>query len=387
MAALVASPAFLTPVQAQKSGEIVFGDQEPGRRVKASVDILAGYDDNVYTSSENEEESFFTTLGADVNVNLGDTRTSINMNLGGTATWYPDRTGDDFDYSVRFGTNVFHDVNERFDLFANVNLAYEVEPDYGDFNVSSRREGDYFYANVTGGVNSQWTQRFSTVTSLNYVNLTYSDGAFADFYDRQEYGFSNAFQYAIKPETSLVAEYRFRVFDFEDGSRDSISHYALAGIDHAFSERLRASIRGGAEFRDFDSIGMQTAPYGESTLSYLGPKNSTISWVTRYGFEVSDTIGAEERKTFRTGLVWNQGITARIRSNVGMFYQHNEFTGNEGDGASFDEDVFSVNAGLTYALNRHLQLNVGYLFTTVSADESFREYDRSRYHAGLQLSF
>lgn len=372
---------------AQKSGEVSFGDENPGKRVRVSVDVAAGYDDNIFTSATDEEESFFTTLGADVSVNLGNTRTNVDLFLGGSATWYPDREGDDFDYSMRFGANAFHDLNERFDLFGNVNVAYEVEPDYGDIFSTNRRDGDYFYTNIGAGVNSQWTQRFSTVTSLNYVTVNYLDDEFSDSFDRQEYGFSNAFRFALKPETFLVAEYRFRMYDHEDGSRDAMSHYLLAGVDHTFTQRLNANFRAGAEIRDFDSVGEQTAPYFESTVSYLGPNRSTISWISRVGYEVSDTVSYDERFTYRTGVSWVQGITPRLRSNVGLFYQHNEFTGNADTDADFEEDVFSLSAGLTYALNRHMQLNVGYSYSTVGSDEEFREYDRNVYSAGLRFVF
>ena len=374
-------------VLAQKSGEVVFGDEPPGKRIRMSVDASAGYDDNTYETPDNEQASFFTTLGAQVDVSLGDTRTSLDLYLGGSATWYPDRDDQDADYSVRFGAHAFHNLSEKFDLFADIDVAYQVEPDYGDVFTSNRRNGDYFLTNLSGGVKSQWTERFSTTTTFNYVNVSYVDDSFGDFYNRNEYGFSNAFSFSLKPSTNLVAEYRFRLYDQEDDTRDATSNYLLVGMDQEFSERLKANFRTGVEFRDFDDIGLQTAPYFESTVTYLGPNQSSISWISRIGYEVSDTIDYDERFTYRTGFSWIQGLTARLRSDVGLYYQHNTYSGNEDSAADFDEDVFSVNAGLIFAVNRHLQLNTNYSYSTVKSDDFFREYDRNVVSAGLKLLF
>jgi hypothetical protein len=374
-------------VLAQKSGEVVFGDQKPGKRISASVDAAVGYDDNTYTTSSDEVESFFSTLGANVSVTLGDTRSSLDLALGGSVTWYPDRDDEDTDYGFNFSANAFHDLNEKFDLFANADVRYESEPDYGDIFTSNRRNGDYFYSNLNVGVSAQWSQRFSTTTNLNFVTVNYIEDELEDLFNRQEYGINQAFFYALKPETSLVAEYRFRLFDQNDDSRDAYSHYTLVGIDHGFSERLKASVRAGAEFRDFETQGMQTAPYFESTLTYLGLNRSSISWVSRIGYEVTDTLDYDERFTYRTGVSWVQGLTARLRSEVGAYYQHNDYTGNEGIGNDFSEDVLSFNAGLIFAINRHLQINAGYSHSSVFSDEEFREYDRNVYSAGLKLLF
>jgi hypothetical protein len=375
------------PTYAQKSGEVTFGDPPPGKRVRVSVDAAVGYDDNTYTSNTDEVESFFSTLGANVAVNLGDTRTNLDLSLGGSATWYPDRNDSDWDYSANFSARAFHDLNERFDVYASVNVAYEVEPDYGDVFTTNRRDGDYFYTNISAGVTSSWTQRFDTVTNFNFVTINYVDDLFGDFYDRQEYGFSNSFRFALEPDVFLAAEYRFRYFDHQEDSQDAFSHYALVGVDAQFSERLSVNFRVGAEFRDYDSIGSNTAPYFESTVTYLGSNRSSISWVSRIGYEVTDTINYDERYTYRTGINWNQGITSRLRGNLGVYYQHNDFKGDVSALDDISEDVISLEAGLIFAVSRNLQLNTGYSFSKVLSDDEFREYDRNVYHAGLKLLF
>ena len=51
------------------------------------------------------------------------------------------------------------------------------------------------------------------------------------------------------------------------------------------------------------------------------------------------------------------------------------------------EDLISLSLGVSYSLMANVDVNASYYFTTVSADDAFREYDRHRVSLGLSTTF
>ena len=200
------------------------------------------------------------------------------------------------------------------------------------------------------------------------------------------------------PTTTLVAEYRLGIVDYDDNDeRSSISHFFLAGIDHSFSPRFSVSFRGGVEFREFDNDDNnnvnnfddsdRTSPYFEGTVNYAIAQNTSLSWSNRYSLEEPDVPDALSRTTFRSALSIRHSFTPRIVAGLNVAYQHDDNDGSNGfDG--FDEDDFDVSLSVRYAINRNWAIDAGYQHTEVVSDESlFREFSRNRYYAGVSFTF
>ena len=65
-----------------------------------------------------------------------------------------------------------------------------------------------------------------------------------------------------------MGEYRFEIIDYDTAPSNSMTHFVLAGLDHSFDPHFNISLRGGAQFREFENFDEQTSPYGEATLNY-----------------------------------------------------------------------------------------------------------------------
>jgi hypothetical protein len=375
-----------TYAPAQKSMDIAFGSQEPSKRLTGSISVRGGWDDNAFATSTDEVDSFFSSAVAQLAYNFGNERTSLDVSAQGSGVYYFDRGDDPWDFNVSLAANLYHNLSERVDVFASTSLTYAVEPDFGTVFVTDRRDGDYFISDTTAGFSYEWTRRFSTVTSADFVSVFYSDDAIGDFYNRVEYGGSQSFRFSVLPDTTAVLEYRIRRFEHKSDSRDAFSQYALAGVDHSFTERLKGTLRAGAEFRNYEGadLGTEVSPYGEATLTYLMPRDASLVWSARYGFEVSDTAITEERRSFRTTLAYQQNLTDKIRASLSAAYSHSDYSGGRFD---FNDNVFDISLQLSYALTRYLAFTAGYTYTTVESDIFTREYDRNRFNAGVQFVF
>ena len=407
--ALVCAPARLSAQEEASSKDALPGAAEAGSQdlgggapdlgtgnftrspFRVSVAVREGYDDNVYTTSQNPVGSFFTNGNVVVDYKFGNARTRLDVEASGGATYYYNRPfGQEYDLNSGLTLTVSHQATPRLGLAAAAYLTYRSEPDFNTGIGINRRSGNYFYTNDKFSVSYQWAPRFSTVTSYTLGVINYEDSAIGAYEDRLEHTFGNEFRFLLLPTTTLVGEYRYEIIDYDTAPNNSMTHFVLAGLDHSFNPHFNISLRGGAEFRQFENFDERTSPYGEATLNYSLGARTTLSWTNRYGLDEPDVAGAASRTTFRTGLNASYAITPRIISSLTLFYQHDENNGVFTPTAfvpSFNEDSLDIGLGLRYEINRNFAAIAGYNHTEVLSDIVLREYARNRYYLGLNATF
>jgi hypothetical protein len=363
---------------------------------KLSLDVGGGYDDNVTTSKAFKHGSAFTNGDLGITYDFGSPRTKLSLGTGAGVTYYfdnvkiPGVSTNDYDINAYLKFSLVHQASERLTLSTVDYLTYQTEPDFSMAQGLNRRGGNYFFTDDKFTANYLWSPRFATATSYTLGALHYDDYAVGFFEDRWENTFGNEFRFLLAPPTTLVAEYRFELVTYEHIARDSNTHFALGGIDHTFDPRLNVSLRGGAEFRDYQDGGDKTSPYFEGTLNYVVGKQTTVSWINRYAIEESDVFLSQGRETFRTGLAIKHDLTARITGTLGAYYEHDDYQSFTQTGIftpGFTEQSLDLAFTLRYAITRYLGVQAGYNYTDVWSDIGAREYTRNRYWGGLNLIF
>lgn len=421
--AFLAALLSLHPQMAQAGGEgfskDVMGDAKESVDTKSdlglgkfasfpfhvTVAVRGGYDDNVNLASVDEQGSAFISTNLGLSYEFGSPRTRLSLSGGGGVTYYFDRGndlngGDSEDYDVNgfIAFAITHKATPRLTLAANVYASYQSQPNFDTFGHGglgfSRQNQDFFYSTNKFSVAYAWTPKFSTVTSYTLGIVNYDSDVLSTFEDRYEHTIGNEFRFLVLPTTSVIAEYRFGIVDYnETDNRGSTSHFFLGGIDHSFSPRFNVSFRGGVEVREFDNDdplfdeGDRTSPYFEGTLNYAIAQATSLSWTNRYSLEEPDVPDALSRTTFRSALSLRHNFTPRIVAGLNVAYQHDDNDGRNGF-AGFDEDAFDVSLSVRYAINRNWAIDAGYQHTEVVSDESlFREFSRNRYYAGVSFTF
>ncbi|MFT4548085.1 MAG: hypothetical protein ACI9UA_001481 [Pseudoalteromonas tetraodonis] len=390
--AIVGSTAFATTSQAQGLMGIgaVDEDFESGLPFTTTVSADFGWDSNATSSSTEEDESAYTRAGIDARWIGGNRRTNLTLGASFSTIYYFDGlegAEDDVFYNARVSLDGRHTVNRRLTVGDNFYLSYEIEPDHAIGESASRRTDNYFYGYNSAWLSYTWNRRFSTIARYTVNGVMYDESEVGNTEDRFTHTGSLEGRYLLNRLTTLVGEYRLSYTDFDSNNRDSLSHYALLGFDHAFSRDLRATVRAGAEFRDSDAYGTETSPYAELALRYATGKHSNLHWITRIGNENSELSSYQKRFSYRSSLNYSQELSQRLRANAGVTYVHNDFELSEIGGGDSAEDLIALNLGLTYRVISNVDLNAGYYFTTVSSDDAFREYDRHRISLGLSTTF
>jgi hypothetical protein len=394
--------------------------------VQISASVRAGYDDNITTSHSDQQESGFTNGSVALTYDFGSPRTQLSLQVGGGVTAYwndvdQDIAGDSIfdqnvDYNAYAGFSLKHKFTPRLSLLVTTYLTYQTEPDFTLAMGLNRRSGNFFYTQDKFTLVYLWTPRFSTASSYTFGSIWYDDNNIGFFEDRFENTFGTEYRFLLWPTTTLVLETRTMFVNYDhDGDpsgptvlvfnpvphfftprleRDSVTYFFLGGFDHNFNARLSLSVRGGAEYRDYEDSAEdaqdQTSPYFEGTLNYALGQNTSVAWTLRYSIEEPDVLLNPSRDTFRTGVQVRHKFTPRISANAAAYYQHDDYDGVNVPGRfspSFMEDSFDAAVSARYGVNRWFGIEVGYNHTEVWSDIPDREYSRNRVWGGLNFLF
>lgn len=367
-------------------------------KIPLSLSIFAngGYDNN-FRTSQSAQGSWFTTEGVSLSYDSPGTATQLKLHSGADLTYYPDQSGGRTDNINAYAdASLKHNVSTRLTLDAIVYATYRTEPDFRSNVGADSRQGNFFNTRDSLSVHYNWSERFSTQTNDNFQLVRYESGSsLGASLDRLENTIGQELRYDLLHKgNTLVAEYRFEIIDYDTSPRDSLTHFALLGLNQDFTSYLKLIVRGGATFRSYTEGGQdQINPSFEGSITYSGAHNSSLAWNTSFGVEEPTTAVTLSRTTFRTGLGFRYGFTARILGTVNAYYHHDDNQGTvpaSGLGmpvSGFSEDSFDVSADLRYVMNRRFSFDLGFQHSEISSAESSRDYSRYRYSAGITFTY
>ena len=367
------------------------GDFEADEPLKWSVTSRAGYDVLDYTLSlpdYDSFESYYIQGGVGATYTAADPTTPWSIAVDAGTVHYLDDIPryDDTFYNARVAFNIAHQFSQRLKVNNNFFLTYEAQPNIALGGSTSLFNGQYLYGFNNFNMSYAWSQRFSTTTSYTIDGIRYEDEIVSDAEDRLTQLVAQQFAYALTKRTSLTAEYRYRTTKFSNtGSKDFQSHFALAGVDHAWSQRLTGSLRAGAEFFRSERAN-NTAPYAEVALNYALARQTQARWFGAVGYDGAELSSYQSRYSLRTGLNANHQINKRVGLHAGVQYAYSDFDGG-GIISDVTEHSLLLSAGISYSLTENVALDAGYNYSILSSDDEAREFQRNNISVGLTASF
>jgi hypothetical protein len=370
-----------------------------GRKLKLSASLAAGYDDNVNLVPAGSP-SWFANPSALFSYQFGSPRIAIDLITGAGITYYFEHPGGrDYDPNVYLRLFLAYKASERLTFDVSAFAAYQAQPDVSSALSANRRLGNFFRSEDNISAHYRWTPRFSTITTYTFSALEYQNST-ASAGDRLENQLGEEARYLLFPTTTATARYRIGITDYQTTGHNPISQTLTAGVDQTFGPHLSGIFRGGLQLRS-----EQTSPYIEAGLHYSfesgitrSERGTYVIWTNRYSIEESGTGAGSGGETFRTNLLLNYRVTARISANLTVSYQHR--TGAQGADIGFNggvagggENVFDVSPGVRYTITPSLAVNAGYVHTELDRGSTSAialqslGYSRNRYFAGLTYTF
>jgi len=349
-----------------------------------------GYDRLHYKEDDNGIQgidSFFIQGSAGVLYSDADAQTPWSIGADFGILNYLDNVegAEDTYYNARVAFNVTHQVSRRLKLANNFYATYEVEPDLAIGASTALRNGQYFYGYENFAVSYAWSERLSSTTSYTLDGIRYQDSDVGDAEDRLSHLIAQQFSWSLNRRTKLVGEYRFRITNYDTAPNDYTSHYALVGIDHAWSERTTGSMRAGAEFYKSDRVS-ETAPYFEAGFDHAASKKTSLHGYVAIGFDGAELGGYDSRYAYRAGMTAIHRVTDRFSVNGGLHGVYSDYNGNS-ETPDVMEAQIQASAGLAYRLWNNISMDAQYSYTLLNSDDELREYDRNRVSLGLSAQF
>lgn len=369
--------------------------EEKGKPFTISAHVRQEYDDNVYTQNVNKQESWKSELIPTFIFNMPLDRTLISARYTFGLTYFWDRPGDDVNLSHEFVGRVAHTFTERFDIDVRNRLVYAYEPDLRGPGTTHFVDGNYLINDFSAFARFQWLPRFGNTLEYNNRVIDYDSGYISTYEDRMEHTINLENRWQMLPTSVAVLGYRFNLVEYEQLPKSSHSHFLMGGVDHKISDVWMASVRGGAEMRNFDEGDDSLAPYFSLSTSYSYAPNSSASLfyshslsltdVGLYTVQMSDTVGLN----IYHALTPDFGFRLASAFTWGGYDAENTID-DDMDGVSavdFNEFSMYLDAALSYSINRHLSAELGYIFSHLDSELPGRDYDRNRYYIGLRGTY
>ena len=362
-----------------------------GQRFRLSTSLTGGYDDNV-NNTPSGSPSWFASPSAVFTYQFGNPRFAMDLVAGAGITYYFAHPGGrNYDPNLYLHLSLVYKASERLTFDVSAFAAYQAQPDVTSALSANRRLGNFFRSADNISANYRWTPRFSTVTSYTFSALEYQNST-ASSGDRVENHLGEQVRYLLFPTTTATAGYGIGITAYQTAGNNPISQTLTAGLDQTFGPHLIGTFQGGLQFRSG-----QTSPYIDAGLHYSF-KSADVIWTNRYSIEESGTGAGSGRETFRTNLLLNYRVTARISANLAVSYQNG--TGAQGADTGFNggvaggaENVFEVSSEVRYAITPSLAVNAGYSHTeldqgsTSAIASQLFSYTENRYFAGFTYTF
>lgn len=396
IAMIFIAAAMACPVAVRAQGLVAIQNYSADFRTEQpltfSLTSQGGYDFLGYRVNSplvQDIESWYMQGGFNVAYTEMDRTTPWSFSLDTSVINYIDgvpRFGDTF-YNARATFNFEHAFSERLKISNNFFATYGVDPSngFGYGGSTTLWNGQYFYGYNNFNVSYAWSPRFSTTTSYTIDGIGYQDDFVANPEDRYTHLFAQQFAYRISKQTSITAEYRYRMTVFDKSpSKNFNSQFALVGVDHAWSERMSGSARVGAEFYESDRVS-SVAPYAEGALDYAVDRQTMVRWFAALGFNGAELAAFNSRYGLNTGVQVNHNINKRLSTNMGASYSYSTF--ESAGGTDSVEHAALLSAGIGYQLFENFNVNAGYSYSLLQATDALREFERHRVSLGATASF
>jgi hypothetical protein len=369
-----------TPGSAKGGPGLLAGMFDWANKLRFNAAVRGGYDNNINTSHNNAEGSWFGNLNGAVNYRFGTPRLNFDATLTGGLTYYPQAAITTKTQGVvGLGMSVEYRHSPRLILTFNTSSSFQQQPNLsliGTANQNPNQDSSYFYTANSFAANYQWSDILTTVTRLSYTanyylnnSLNSQQGAFG------EPEFAQSFRWLMKPTTTAVLDYDSNYYGYAQAGNKSWGNTMSGGFDHIFNPKMFWNWRLGAEFRTYQNSngdGTYIGPYADNTFTWNFSNASKLSWLSHLATQPSGQQNVSYTPSFRSGLNYTQGITAKLSADMGLFYliqyYKNSPYGPNGANINYYQNNVQGNITLNYALNRILQLSLGYQYISTICD-------------------
>ncbi len=379
-----------------------------------SASLRGFYDDNITTvPNAIKEESFGISVSPSINYNAVREQTTVGLGYTFGLRWFENRVPDSTDESHEVAAQLTHRVSPdlSFDISDTFRVAQEPTIANGARTRVIRGEQDYLQNDAAAGVKKAINERLSAYAQYANRVVDFDDPGFSGLLDRVEHTPLLHLLSQVNANTVGMIGYRFKAVRYtaeeiivgsgiDPNIRDSNSHYAYVGLDHAFTPTLQGSARLGAQFTDFSNapLGVSddvTNPFADANLSYAYAEGGNFRLGVKHernrndlAFAGASSLILDQEQTVVYSQI-NHQLTAKLNASLQATYLNGTYEGGGPGIDGADDQYWAFGLNLAYTINQFLAAEAGYNFDDYDSGvlAGFRNYDRNRVYIGLRASY
>jgi len=219
------------------------------------------------------------------------------------------------------------------------------------------------------GIGAEWENN-------NYKNVGFSD--------RDSWSVPLDFYYEIAPKLQASAGYRYRA-DSQTGAPDSTDNYFNLGARGEFDPKLHGTFSVGYDQHKIKSFGT-TAKRDESTIGLDAKFDYDFSEKTklRAGFSngyVPAATGATQRIAKISGGGTSE-VTTELSLDASLEYSTNKYIGT-----TRTDDLWNLDLGATYKVNKYVSVKGGYTYQNNSSTSSALDFKNSIFAVSASVRY
>lgn len=355
-----------------------------------SASLREGYDDNIFTARSNKVGSFTTDISPTFLVDFPMDNSDFSARYTFDATYFQNRSGDQFDLNHEFSARYNHSFSERYNLDLRELFRYSTEPSLLDSTGTLFRDGAYISNVAAAEFTAQWTPLVGTVTTYTNTLYDYQDKSIAIEQNFLENTVNQDLRFAIQPTYTLVFGGIYDGIDYDHISRGYNNYTGNVGIDWQALPSILVGARFGGTVTDADNVGTSTSPYVSLTVNWRLGERSSLDFGYLHNVVPTDVVTATGQEADRINAKFSYDITPSITTHLEGIYTHSDYTSDlilPGTISDFTEDVVAIDTGFAYHFNKNFDFDGGYTFSNVSSQLTFREYTRNQVYVGIRGTY
>ncbi len=355
-----------------------------------------GFDSNVlstpdtapFTAIDSAYFSFTPTFKYNGHL-FGSDQTLLGVFYAPEFYQYDDRGigGDKSLLNQRFGASLDHAFNDNLRLRLDDQFSYIQNPATALTLGIPFLNQSYNLNVLNGRLSYDINSRNAVVGKYRNSWYDYTKAPLSNGLDRTENLVGAEYRYKNSANSAIVGEYRFQDVSYRKAvGSDSTSNFLLAGYDHEVNNKLSYQSRIGVEFRDHDTNGNDTNPYGELTAAYEYAPGSSLSGGISYRTAESSSIGNHlNQQNAGVFLNLSHAFSGTVTGSANISYEHGKL--EDAVLADINENTIRAGLGVTWTFAERWEAIATYDYDNVSSDSAVREYERHRVLLSTRYTF
>ncbi len=353
-------------------------------RIQPTLSAGMAYDDNIFVSQSGRRSDGIGIGKAGMTAVSTFSRHSLELssNLEGGA--YISNSNQNY-WLARTGANGRLDITNDASLDGQLFYGRLIEPRDSPDGVGGLKPTVFHIYVASGGLNYAFG-RFRLSGRGGFVRLRYEDvqgsTGTIDTVDRDFDEISAEGQIAYTYLASEQIYVRVRVGDrnyrlpvsFDRFDRDFRSVTALGGATFDLGGLIAGEVRGGFQRYDIDDsrLGTVDSPIGDLTLSWNPTRDTTVTGFAGYDFVPSFADVSPGFRRIRASLRVAHDFSASVLALGRFIYEDRDY-----DRSTRREQLYGVDVGLIYRVDRGLYLEGQYLFRIQEGEGGSGGYRRN----------